>query len=283
MTTATHDRTTYPKPVRAGVETMEVLVQVEDATTPEDVLRLAEIDKPADASQSIRKASLTAGVGLLFMSVLSAFGYLVAVKGLVVPGDAARTANNISVHQGVFRFGILSLYLVVVLDVVVAWALYRVFKPVSKGISMLAAWLRIAYAGIFMVAISQLVGVFRLLGNTGRFGIVSSNQLHAQVLLHVNTFTNIWDAGLVLFGLNLLVLAYLAYKSGYVPHLLGILLAIAGVGYVFDTVARALVGGSSSDVSASTGIGEFVFALWLVIRGRRVAMNDSRSHDTPTH
>jgi hypothetical protein len=283
MTTAMHDRTTYPRPVRRGAETMEALVHVEDATTPEDVVRLAEIDKPADAHRSIRKVSFTAGVGLLFMSVLSAFGYLVAVKGLVVPGNAARTAKNIAAHQGVFRFGILSLYLVVVLDVVVAWALYRVFKPVSKGISMLAAWLRIAYAGIFMVAISQLIGVFRSLGNTSRFGIVSSDQLHAQVLLRVNTFTNIWHAGLVLFGLNLLVLAYLAYESGYVPHLLGILLAIAGVGYVFDTVARALVGGSSSDVSASTGIGEFVFALWLVIRGRRIAMNDSRSHDTPTH
>ena len=68
------------------------------------------------------------------MSVLSAFGYLVAVKGLVVPGNAARTARNIAGHEGLFRFGILSLYLVAALDVVVAWALYRVFKPVSEGV-----------------------------------------------------------------------------------------------------------------------------------------------------
>ena len=102
---------------------------------------------------------------------------------------------------------------------------------------------------------------------------------HAQALRHINTFTNIWDAGLVLFGLNLFVLAYLAYRSGYVPKLLGVLLAIAGFGYVFDTVVRALVRGSSSDVSAITGMGEFVFALWLVIRGRRITVSDSGSHD----
>jgi hypothetical protein len=215
-----------------------------------------------DANRSIRQASTIAGVGLLLMSVLSAFGYLVAVKGLVVPGNAVRTAKNITDHEGLFRFGSLSLYLVAALDVVVAWALYRVFKPVSEALSTLAAWLRVAYAGVFIGAISQLLGVLRL---------------PTQGLRHINTFTNIWDAGLVLFGMNLLVLAHLAYRSGYVPRLLGILLAIAGLGYMFDTVVRALVRGSSSDVSAMTGIGEFVFALWLVIRGRRIAPG---SHDT---
>jgi hypothetical protein len=103
--------------------------------------------------------------------------------------------------------------------------------------------------------------------------------MHAQALRHINSFTNIWDAGLVAFGLNLFVLAYLAYSSGCVPRLLGVLLGIAGFGYVFDTVVRVLVRGSSSDVSAITGIGEFVFALWLVIRGRSIALSDSRTHD----
>lgn len=217
-----------------------------------------------DASRSIRKAGTVAGLGLLLMSVLSVFGYLVAVKGLVVSGNAPRTAKNLADHEGRFRFGIVSLYLVAALDVVVAWALYRVFKPVSDALSKLAAWLRVAYAGVFVVAISQLVGALGL---------------HAQALQRINSFTNIWDAGLVLFGLNLFLLAYLAYRSGYVPRGLGVLLAIAGFGYVFDTVVRVLARGSSSDVSAITGMGEFVFALWLVIRGRCVALRFLGSDD----
>jgi hypothetical protein len=227
---------------------------------PDYVLREGRINGLAETSHSIRKASTTAGVGLLAMAALSAFGYLVAVKGLVVPASAARTSSNVAGHENLFRFGILSLYLVAALDVVVAWALYRVFKPVSKAVSRLAAWLRIAYAAVFVVAISQLFGALRQ---------------HAQVLQHINTFTNIWDAGLVLFGLNLFVLAYLAYRSGYVPKLLVVLLGIAGFGYVFDTVVRVLVQGATSDVSATTGMGEFVFALWLVIRGRRITVRDS--------
>ena len=65
--------------------------------------------------------------------------------------------------EGMFRLGVLSLYLVVVLDVVVAWALLRVFSPVNEGLSRLAAWFRLAYAAVFAVAISQLAGVPRLL------------------------------------------------------------------------------------------------------------------------
>ena len=261
MTRATLTRPTDPTTASLGAGTMPV-ARHDLGSPPDEALRRA--DRRAETNHSVRKASTIAGVGLLAMSVLSAFGYLVAVKGLVVPGNAARTAKNVADHEGLFRFGILSLYLVAVLDVVVAWALYRVFKPVSDALSKLAAWLRVAYAGVFMVAISQLVGALGL---------------HTQALRHINSFTNIWDAGLVLFGLNLFVLAYLAYRSGYVPKLLGVLLAIAGFGYVFDTVVRALVRGSSSDVSAITGMGEFVFALWLVIRGRRITVSDSESHD----
>jgi hypothetical protein len=225
---------------------------------------VGEVNGLAETSRSVRKASTTAGVALLAMSVLSAFGYLVAVKGAVASANAARTSTNLAGHEGLFGFGILSLYVVAALDVVVACALYRLFKPVSAGLSRLAAGLRIAYAAVFMVAISQLVEALRV---------------HTQALRHINSFTNIWDAALVLFGLNLFVLAYMAYRLVYVPKVLAVLLAIAGFGYVFDTVARAVVQGSSSDVSAITGMGEFVFALWLVIRGRRIALFDSGSHD----
>ncbi|MGP8208794.1 MAG: DUF4386 domain-containing protein [Acidimicrobiales bacterium] len=238
------------------------------------VMKLTVLDRPTKqalvpmgsilgTSRSVRRASAFAGLGLLAMSVLSAFGYLVAVKGLVAPGNATRTSTNLAAHTGLFGFGILSLYVVAALDVLVAWALYRVFKPVSAGLSRLAAGLRTAYAAVFIVAISQLVEALRL---------------HTQALRQINSFDNIWHAGLVLFGLNLFVLAYMAYKSVYVPKLLAVLLAIAGFGYIFDSVTRLLVGGSASDISAITGMGEFVFALWLVIRGRRIALDDSGSH-----
>ena len=152
MTRATLTRPMDPTTASLGAGTM-ALPGHHLGCPPDKALRAV-----GETKHSLRTASTVAGVGLLAMSVLSAFGYLIAIKGLVVPGNAARTAKNIADHENTFRFGILSLYLVAILDVVVAWALFRVFKPVNAALSKLAAWLRIAYAAVFMVAISQLLG-----------------------------------------------------------------------------------------------------------------------------
>lgn len=234
-----------------------------------------------DSDRPIRNASLAAGFGLLLMSALAGFGYF-AVEGLVTPGDAARTASEIMASEGLFRFGTVSLFLVISLDVVVAWGLYRVFEPVSRGISTLAAWLRIVFAGVFMVAIGQLVGVPRLLANDDHLAVFGADQLHAQALLRVNTFTDIWDAGLFLFGLHLLVIGYLAYRSGYVPKLLGVLLCIAGFGYMFDGFVAVFSSNPPIEVATFTFIGEFLLALWLVIRGRRLTLSELGHHENPT-
>ncbi len=231
-----------------------------------------------DANRPIRRASMTAGVGLLLMSALGPFGIL--VEGLVAPGDAAQTAANIMASQGLFRFGIASLFLVVALDVVVAWALYRVFRPVSEGLSMIAAWFRLAYAGVFMVAISQLVGVLHLLGDD-YLAVFSADELHAQALLGINAFSDIWNAGLFLFGLHLLVVGYLAYRSGYVPRLLGVLLGIAGLGYAFDSFVAVLSANPPIKMSIFTFIGELLLALWLVIWGRRLTLSESGPDEKP--
>jgi hypothetical protein len=228
-----------------------------------------------EPNRSIRSASLTAGIALLLLSALSIFGFIVVVKGLVTPGDPAQTANDITESIGWFRLGIAALYLVIPLDIVVGWALYRVFSPVSKSLSMLAAILRVAFAVVFMVAISRLVDVLRLLDNDSHLAAFSPEQLHAQALLAINAFNDVWHAGLFLFGLHLLLVGYLAFKSGYVPKLIAVLVAIDGLSYVVDTFGTVLSPGHWTDTASFTFIGELLLGLWLVIRGRRLTFDAS--------
>lgn len=228
-----------------------------------------------DPNQSIRNASLTAGIALLLLAVVAAFGYFFAVKELVTPGNPAQTAKDITGSSGLFRLGIASLYLVIPLDIVVAWAMYRVFSPVSQSLSMLAACLRIAYAVVFMVAIGQLAAALRLLDN-GYLPGFSPEQLHTQALLAISSFNDIWHAGMLLFGLHLLVIGYLAVTSGYVPKLIGILVAIDGLSYAVDTFGTVFSPGPWTDTAGFTFIGELLLGLWLVIRGRRLTVSGSR-------
>ena len=223
-----------------------------------------------EGTHSIRRASLVAGIGILVIAALAVFGDVFVVEGLVTPGDAARTATDVMASEGLFRLGVLSLYLVVVLDVVVAWALFRVFAPVNEGISRLAAWFRLAYAGVFMVALGQLAGIPHLLSSAGYSSAFGTEGVQAQALLRADAYHDIWMAGLVLFGAHLLLLGYLAYRSSYIPKILGVLLAVAGFGYVFDSFGEVLGEGAPS-ISTVTFLGEFLLAVWLVIRSRHIS------------
>jgi hypothetical protein len=217
------------------------------------------IDTPV---QGLRSASTTAGIALLLVALLAGFGYLAVVDRLLVTGDAVQTAANIAASETLFRLAIASLLVVAVLDVVVALALFKVFEPVSSGLSTLAGTFRVAYAAIFVVAIAQLTGVLRLLPR--------AEELSAQVLSGVSAFEDIYSAGLVLFGFHLMLLGLLVWRAAYAPSFLGILLALAGLGYAVDSFGVVLFAGYALEVATFTFVGEAVLIFWLLLRGRRI-------------
>ena len=220
---------------------------------------------------SIRSASLTAGIALLLMVVVAIFGNVVVVNGMWTEGDGAQTAADITSSAGMFRLGIVSLIMVIALDVVIAWALYRVFSPVNASLSMLAATMRLVYSAVFMVAIGELLGVSRLLSDEGNRTVLGADQVAVQTLQGLTAFKDIWYVGQFLFGLHLLLIGYLAYRSGYIPRVLGVLLAIAGLGYATDSLGAVLSENTWTDISGFTFLGEFLLALWLVIRASQIA------------
>jgi hypothetical protein len=154
---------------------------------------------------------------------------------------------------------------------VVACALYRVFSSVNNSLSIVAAAMRLVYSAVFMVAIAQLPGVLRLLTDDSIRAVFGSDQVNLQASLGLAAFTDIWYVSQSLFGLHLLVEGYLAYRSGYIPRPLGALLAIAGLGYATDSLGATLSHGSWTPVSSFTFLGEFLLALWLLIRARQIA------------
>ncbi|HEY5846017.1 MAG TPA: DUF4386 domain-containing protein [Microlunatus sp.] len=224
-------------------------------------------------SGSMRRASLTAGLALALMVVIAPFGVFGAIGALVTPGDAARTAQDILGSESLFRWGIASLILVVILDIVVAAALLRLFEPVDRNVSIMAAWSRVAYAAVYLVAIVQLVIALELLDDP------------AQALRAVNAYDTTWHVGLILFGFHLLLIGYLAYRSGFMPKIFGILLVLAGLGYLTDGFVLVLVPDPSISIGSFTFLGEVALIFWLLIVGRRkdfgVRNADRTDHRAP--
>jgi len=205
-----------------------------------------------------RTASLVAGIALALVAVLAGWGNFGAIVPLVTPGDAERTARDIAESAPLFLAGIASLFVVTILDVIVAGALYALFRPVNPVVSAVAAWARVVFAAVFMVAIGRLVTAYTLLDHP------------VAALNSIDAFTTIWVTGLGLFGIHLLLVGYLAYRSGFMARIFGILLAVAGMGYLADAVGTLLVDGFTAVFGQFLFVGEVALIFWLLIRGRRL-------------
>jgi len=219
---------------------------------------------------SLKKAAIIAGIGLLIMAILAPIANFSILHGLVVVGDAAKTTNNIIASDGLFRIGICFFFIVAILDIIVAWALYVFLKQVNKNLSFLTALFRTVYATMLSVDLFYLIYVLQLLSGADYLSVFTTNQIQAQVMLSINTFNHCWEFGLIIFGFHLLLLGYLIFKAGYMRRILGILIVLTALGYLTDGFGKLLSLDYRISIATFTFVGEVVLIFWLLIKGRKI-------------
>ncbi|AAM05729.1 TPA: DUF4386 domain-containing protein [Methanosarcina acetivorans] len=229
------------------------------------------------ADISLRQAAIVAGFGYLIIFLLGIIANFFVLQNLIVPEDAAATVNNIMANEWQFRLGILGFIIMVIFDVVVAWALYVLLKPVNRSLSLLAAWFRLVNATIFGIALYNLFSVLQLLGDANYLAVFEISQLQTQVMLFLSAFNYTWLIGLIFFGFHLFVLGYLILRSGCIPGILGVLLMIASLGYLIDSFANFLLPDYADYetifmliVVVPGVIGELSLTLWLLLKGAKL-------------
>ncbi len=235
----------------------------------------AEMVIPTKVKDSMTKtplhtAALIAGVSLLIMVLAAPFAELYAYPKLVISGDAAQTVQNILENKSLFTAVIFGYLITFICDVLAAWALYVLLKPVNENTSLLTAWFRLVYTVIALVALLDLVTVLRLLTTSNISSLFQPEQLQAQVMLSLQGFRSHWYFGLLFFGIHLVLLGYLVMRSNYIPGVLGALLVIAGLGYMLTTLKPYLFPTINLDFAEYTFYGELIFMLWLLIKGSRL-------------
>ncbi|HTE62923.1 MAG TPA: DUF4386 domain-containing protein, partial [Solirubrobacteraceae bacterium] len=92
-----------------------------------------------------------------------------------------------------------------------------------------------------------------------------------STLASIEAFQAIWMLSLGLFGICLLMIAYLAIRSGFVPKVFGILVGIAGLGYIADTAGVTFVDGFAPIFGNFGFVGEVAIIVWLLIKGRKLS------------
>lgn len=220
------------------------------------------------------KTARVAGVLYLTIIIAGIFAEFVVRQSLIVPGDAAATTSNILASEGLFRLGIAGDLIMIMSDIALALLFYVLLKPVSPALSLLAAFFRLGQAAILGLNLLNLFFVLQLLSGADYLTIFSADQLDALVLFFLNGHSLGYSIGLILFGLSLLVLGYLIFKSGYLPQILGGLLIFAALAYLVDSFAGLLWPNYATYetmfalvVFLPAFIGELSMAVWLLLKG----------------
>lgn len=223
-----------------------------------------------------RKSALIGGVSLLLMAFAAAFSYGFVHESLVVGGDANATWNNITSSNLLFRAEILGWLIILICDIVAAWAFYIFLKPIHRPLALLGAWFRLTYAAILGVSILNLIVVLLLTNRPDQLSVLDNGQLQAWAMLFLNAFDLIWSAGLIIFGGHLLIVGYVAYISDDIPKIVSVLLLIASIGYIVIHLCTALLPQYDRMITVlkyifnvPMTIGELGFGLWLLFRGGR--------------
>ncbi len=225
-------------------------------------------------TNAVQRTARTAGFLHLLLIPLSVVGVLYVPAALIGPNDGAAVAGKILANEGLFRLTIVSALLVQLVNLAVVLLLYQLLQPVSKQ----AARLMVAFLvlGIPIAMLNEL--------NHAAVLLLAKSADPAPAL--VTLFLNLHKSGIltaqIFWGLWLFPMGYLVFTSHYIPRVLGVLLVIAGIGYMADSAAFFLYPDLHVTVSQFTFIGEALLPLWLVSKGVNVEQWEKRAHAAPS-
>jgi len=211
-----------------------------------------------------------AGLLYLLLGITGAIG-LFGPRAVIVQGDAAATADKIRSSESLFRVMISSELISSVVFIFVALALYRVFRDVDQGQAALMVILVLVSVPISFLNVLNELGALVLLSGADFLSVFDRSQLEALAYL----FLRLHSLGIVVvemfWGLWLLPLAGLTFRSGVVPRIVGALLIVAGVGYVVTSLTSLLLpqyAGLVSTITLPATVGEFAIIVWLLFTRR---------------
>jgi len=211
--------------------------------------------------------------GLLYLVIIVAgmFGELAVRGALVASGDPATTAARIAASPMLWRGGIALDLLMHVCDVFVMWAIYVLLRVVHRNLALLVLLLNLIQTAVLVAnKLTLLVPLF-LLGDAPYLRAFTPEQLHAWSYLAIRVHEHGFGIGLIFFGFVCLVEGHLIRRSRFLPAVIGLLMQVAGVCYLVNSVALllapALQGQLFPFVLLPCFVAELSLASWLLVKG----------------
>jgi hypothetical protein len=220
---------------------------------------------------SPKRLARIAGFLYLLVGIFGGFAEGYVEPRMYVAGNAAATAGNVVANAGLVRMGVVADLLDGTFFVFVALTLYILLKHVHKSVARaMLVLVMLATAITCLSALFEFEGLRVATGavDLGAFGAAGSNAL---VLLLLDAQHYGLLVAQIFFGLWLAPLGYLAYRSGWFPKALGVVLIAAAASYLVDFLAAFLFPDLGKAIHGFAAIlpavAEPSMVLWLLVVG----------------
>jgi len=212
--------------------------------------------------------------GILYL-ILILFGIisLAYIPSLLIDREsAAKTFENITNSEFLFRLGIVSGIITFLIYILLPLALYKLLHEVNKVYASLMVIFALISVPIFFVNILNKFSVLTLINNPEYLKKFDETELQTQVMLHIESYYNGIEISQIFWGLWLFPFGYIVYKSGFLPKILGIFLMLGCIGYLTTFFGGFLYSDFNKTIISEIArypatIGEIGICLWLLIMG----------------
>ena len=218
-----------------------------------------------------KKQARVAGFLYLLIVVFGLIAQVVVRDGLVNYRDATITSENIRNSEFLYRFGFVSELLMLVCDIGVTTILYILLRDISRILTLLSTFFRLTSIVILTVVALTHYAALYFLQDSEYLKVFNHNQLNAMALISVRFHGAGYNISLFYFGIHLIILGYLILKYHPFPRIIGILLFIAGLCYVSNSLITFLFPSMVSFIYPAIiipcFIAELTFSVWLIWKG----------------
>jgi len=209
-----------------------------------------------------------AGILLVLSLIGGGLGEFYIPGKMIVSGDAAATAHNVIASNSLFRLGFATYMIEGLCDIALSLVFYVLLRPVNKNLSLMAAFFGLVSTAVFAVFELFYFLPTHILGGAAYLKTFSPEQLNTLSLLSLKIYAIGGTLFMAFYGTAMLIRGYLIYRSAYLPKSLGILLALAGAGFVAKNFAMVLAPHFPSDYFLMfMPIAALSLLFWFLVKG----------------
>ena len=209
-----------------------------------------------------RRIAIITGISLVLMAIFGIFSLGYAYTQFDNPEQSEFLKDIILANMGLYQSMLIGILIIIILDFIVSYTLYKYFENDNKKMSLLSGIIRVIYTLIFVIA------TYYLIKNS------NTNELTNQkVISNYHKFQTIWNSGLVIFGFHIILIGWLMKLHYKIPKILWSITLLAGVSYMITSFLKVVSPDSEfvetliMVLALPMTIGELGLAIWLWIKG----------------